>query len=630
MLELAIESAAKALVLLAAAIAVAPLLRRLPARITATLWAGVLAGTLLVAPIALLVPDLPVSIPQLLASVVPDPAPPAPHPLSAATDPPTVSRTVPTDQSMVPTASRGPLRWRSLLFAAWLVGAALAATRAVMGVIEVRRVLRRATESTDLRLAADLGRTIARLGLRRPVRLVMSDELGAPATIGVLRPVVVLPERAPGWLVERRRAVLLHELVHIVRLDWVARVVAQAACIAWWFNPLAWWARRRLIDAQELACDEEVIALGTPPASYAAHLLEIGRTVHRRAVPALSLARPSRLEERIMTLLDRRTHRRAGLAAVAPVLLVVALVVPALAAVQARPAADDPASDRVASPELKEAVRDLESAEERLQPELENLETELAPALQAVEEAIDVEDLAEIEEIARQIELEMAPHLERIERIHVDMAPIEAAMAEVRAAIEEEMADIDLRELEHRIQAHAAGLHDLEAQLRPHIEQIQAMAERIRPSEEEIRRLQERVERLHEERLAGLEERTRTIEKRAREIERRMEPLTAEMKRLAEVVETELRAEVAAVVRRHLEPVTGPGAPFTDTAAELLDDAQVRVEEGWVTVNISTHRAEGLIDALLGEHRTSGPEAFRAAASGAAEELEDLVLSLEE
>lgn len=630
MLELAIESAAKALVLLAAAIAVAPLLRRLPARITATLWAGVLAGTLLVAPIALLVPDLPVSVPQLLASVAPDPAPPAPDPLSAATDPTPVSRTVPTDQSMAPTASRGPLRRPSLLFAAWLVGAALAATRAVMGVIEVRRVLRRGTESTDLRLAADLGRTIARLGLRRPVRLVMSDELGAPATIGVLRPVVVVPERAPGWLVERRRAVLLHELVHIVRLDWVARVVAQAACIAWWFNPLAWWARRRLIDAQELACDEEVIALGTPPASYAAHLLEIGRTVHRRAVPALSLARPSRLEERIMTLLDRRTHRRAGLAAVAPVLLVVALVVPALAAVQARPAADDPASDRVASPELKEAVRDLESAEERLQPELENLETELAPALQAVDEAIDAEDLAEIEEIARKIELEMAPHLERIEGIHLDMAPIEAAMAEVRAAIEEEMADIDLRELEHRIQAHAAGLHDLEAQLRPHIEQIQAMAERIRPSEEEIRRLQERVERLHEERLAGLEERTRTIEKRAREIERRMEPLTAEMKRLAEVVETELRAEVAAVVRRHLEPVTGPGAPFTDTAAELLDDAQVRVEEGRVTVNISTHRAEELIDALLGEHRTSGPEAFRAAASAAAEELEDLVLSLEE
>jgi beta-lactamase regulating signal transducer with metallopeptidase domain len=41
-----------------------------------------------------------------------------------------------------------------------------------------------------------------------------------------------------------------------------------------WFHPLVWWIRARLIDEGERACDEEVLRLGNEAEVYAAGILE--------------------------------------------------------------------------------------------------------------------------------------------------------------------------------------------------------------------------------------------------------------------------------------------------------------------------------------------------------------------
>ena len=102
-------------------------------------------------------------------------------------------------------------------------------------------------------------------------------------TWGWLRPVVLLPEGARRWSAPRRQVVLLHELVHVRRADWLVRLMARLACSVYWFNPLVWWAVRRLDLEQELACDEEVVACGTRASDYACHLLGIARTTTAQA-----------------------------------------------------------------------------------------------------------------------------------------------------------------------------------------------------------------------------------------------------------------------------------------------------------------------------------------------------------
>ena len=74
---------------------------------------------------------------------------------------------------------------------------------------------------------------------------------------GLLAPnVILLPADADSWGEDRLRAVLLHELAHIRRNDWESRLIAQIMCAVYWFNPLVWFAARRMQVEAERACDD--------------------------------------------------------------------------------------------------------------------------------------------------------------------------------------------------------------------------------------------------------------------------------------------------------------------------------------------------------------------------------------
>jgi hypothetical protein len=143
-------------------------------------------------------------------------------------------------------------------------------------------------------------------------------------TWGTLHPTVLVPAAADGWSAERRRVVLLHELAHVARRDCLAQMVAALACALYWIHPGVWYAARRMRVERELACDDRVLAAGTRARSYAAHLLEVARAFRPAggvSPVAVSMARPSHLEGRMLAVLDavrsRRTPSRAVCAGLA-------------------------------------------------------------------------------------------------------------------------------------------------------------------------------------------------------------------------------------------------------------------------------------------------------------------------
>ena len=189
----------------------------------------------------------------------------------------------------------------------------------------------------------------AQLGIKRDLVLLRGEEEAVPMTWGGLRPVIYLPPGSDDWAADQRRSVLLHELAHVRRWDSLTRSVSQLACAIFWFHPLAWYAAHRLLREQERACDDMVLLAGAEPDAYATTLLTLARRYRRRrlaVVGALALARRSKLENRLISILDPRrkrismskTHRFILLATFVAVVIPLASLQPA----PAEPAPDTP------------------------------------------------------------------------------------------------------------------------------------------------------------------------------------------------------------------------------------------------------------------------------------------------
>ena len=205
-----------------------------------------------------------------------------------------------------------PERW---LLGMWGAGMMLLVGRLLVGRIGVRRLAAHAHAVTDPAWTVLVSNLRRELGLRRPVRLLASEQATMPMTWGWLRPTVLLPADAEEWSLERRQVVLLHELAHVKRADCLTQTLTQLACALYWPHPGVWWAARRQRAERERACDDQVLDIGVAPSDYADHLIEVARAFRSPRLAeaaAVSMARPSQLEGRVLAILDVRRCRRGS------------------------------------------------------------------------------------------------------------------------------------------------------------------------------------------------------------------------------------------------------------------------------------------------------------------------------
>ena len=103
--------------------------------------------------------------------------------------------------------------------------------------------------------------------------VMISDEVEGPATIGVRRPIILLPRSVLQMSEAVQRAILCHELVHVRRRDWLATIGEEIWCALLWFHPAARVIASRLSLARETVVDEITIQLTRDRRAYAEALL---------------------------------------------------------------------------------------------------------------------------------------------------------------------------------------------------------------------------------------------------------------------------------------------------------------------------------------------------------------------
>ncbi|MBC7788818.1 MAG: M56 family metallopeptidase [Anaerolineae bacterium] len=202
----------------------------------------------------------------------------------------------------------------AVLAAIWLAGSVGVLFWIFLGHVGLARLARSATPAFGADWSALLAEAAKRNGVTRAVRLGMSENAGGPVTWGWLHPVILFPTAAAAWPAEQKRAALMHEMAHVARYDYLTQLLASIACGVYWFHPLAWNAARRLRSESELACDDRVLAGGTAPTDYATQLLGVARQARELRLGgfvAVSMARPSHLEGRLLAVLDSGRPRGA-------------------------------------------------------------------------------------------------------------------------------------------------------------------------------------------------------------------------------------------------------------------------------------------------------------------------------
>jgi beta-lactamase regulating signal transducer with metallopeptidase domain len=172
--------------------------------------------------------------------------------------------------------------WGSALAVAGLAGSGFGLLRLLVGLWAVRLCRKRGRVVADPALLSLLAELRAAMGCGRAVEVVEVPDLTTPATAGWMRPVVLLPDDWRAWDEADRRAVLAHEIAHVLGHDYAAGLVARVALVLHFYHPLVRWMAGRLHLGQELAAD----ALG---ARFAG-----GRAVYRLALSRLALRQDGR------------------------------------------------------------------------------------------------------------------------------------------------------------------------------------------------------------------------------------------------------------------------------------------------------------------------------------------------
>ncbi|MXW35490.1 MAG: M56 family metallopeptidase [Chloroflexi bacterium] len=224
----------------------------------------------------------------------------------------------------------------------WLSGATGALGWTLARTLRFRRRLTLATEVAPPEIQRLADETGASLGLRRIPTIHTAQADISPMVWWAFGPVrVLIPSTLLAVLsTDELRCVLAHELAHVRRRDHLVRWLEWSACTVFWWNPVAWWARRRVRVAEEFCTDAlAVSSVKAEPRAYAGSLLraiDLMSAHPARRLPAFaSTAHAPRsgakLEERfrmIMTKEPQTTPRwfRGALTGCAVCVLAVGLV----------------------------------------------------------------------------------------------------------------------------------------------------------------------------------------------------------------------------------------------------------------------------------------------------------------
>ncbi len=184
-----------------------------------------------------------------------------------------------------------------------------------------------------------LGKLCARAGVRGKVVLLESARVLGPLTVGFFKPVILVPVGfIAGINPAQLEAILLHELAHIRRWDYLVNLLISLLRALLFYHPVVWWLDRRTRLARELCCDELASGCYGDRATYARALAQLEERLQTGS-PLAMAAGDGSLLQRVRSLAGQRGMRGLSGRSLANLSAVFALTLGAVLLLQFAPEA---------------------------------------------------------------------------------------------------------------------------------------------------------------------------------------------------------------------------------------------------------------------------------------------------
>jgi len=128
-----------------------------------------------------------------------------------------------------------------------------------------------------------------RMGIKKEVKIFLSRLVEGPVTLGSLKPVILIPLATICNLsTQQVEALVLHELAHIRKQDYLLHLWIAALEALFFFNPFSRLLIRSIQKEREHRCDDLVLQFRYDPHVYVSALMTLARSVQGN--PRLALA----------------------------------------------------------------------------------------------------------------------------------------------------------------------------------------------------------------------------------------------------------------------------------------------------------------------------------------------------
>lgn len=179
--------------------------------------------------------------------------------------------------------------WFPTLVAIYIAGVAVMTTKLFINLAQLQKIRKTQVLPVDNVWEQHMEKLAQQLSIPRRIKLLISTHIQVPVMIGFLKPLILLPAIMFNNLTaEQLEAIILHELAHIKRNDYLLNIFQSIVETILFFNPFIWWISKNIRLEREHCCDDLVLKSQVQPLHYAKALVALEE--YRLTVNALAMA----------------------------------------------------------------------------------------------------------------------------------------------------------------------------------------------------------------------------------------------------------------------------------------------------------------------------------------------------